>query len=58
MGGTIYKLAKQGHNVHSAEMTSGNYAVFNYDAHKFADFVHELALFRGEDIEGSKKVLD
>ena len=36
-GGTIIKLVEQGHKVHIAYMTSGNIAVFDYDAWRFTD---------------------
>jgi glucosamine-6-phosphate deaminase len=39
MGGTIIRMAEQGHKVHIAYMTSGNIAVFDHDAWRFADFV-------------------
>jgi glucosamine-6-phosphate deaminase len=39
MGGTIIRLAEQGHKVHIAYMTSGNIAVFDHDAWRFTDFV-------------------
>jgi glucosamine-6-phosphate deaminase len=39
MGGTILRLAQQGHAVHVAYMTSGNIAVFDHDAWRFTDFV-------------------
>ncbi len=39
MGGTIIRLAEQGHDVHVAYMTSGNIAVFDHDARRFVDFV-------------------
>lgn len=38
MGGTLLRLVEQGHDVHVAYQTSGNIAVFNDDAHRFADF--------------------
>jgi glucosamine-6-phosphate deaminase len=38
MGGTIIRLADQGHKVHVAYMTSGNIAVFDHDALRFTDF--------------------
>src|SRR5262249_12589865 len=41
MGGTIIRLVEQGHKVHVAYMTSGNIAVFDYDARRFTDFVVE-----------------
>jgi glucosamine-6-phosphate deaminase len=42
MGGTIIRLVEQGHKVHVAYMTSGNIAVFDYDARRFSDFVVEF----------------
>jgi len=42
MGGTIIRLADQGHKVHIAYMTSGNIAVFDHDAWRFTDFVTEF----------------
>ena len=38
MGGTLIRLAEQGHEVHVAYQTSGNIAVFDGDALRFADF--------------------
>ena len=46
MGGTLTRLAGQGHEVHVAYQTSGNIAVFDHDALRFAefavDFCHEF----------------
>src|SRR5204863_7584268 len=39
MGGNIMRLVEQGHRVYIAYMTSGNIAVFDYDAWRFCDFV-------------------
>jgi glucosamine-6-phosphate deaminase len=39
MGGTIIRMAEQGHKVHIAYMTSGNIAVFDHDAWRSVDFV-------------------
>jgi glucosamine-6-phosphate deaminase len=39
MGGTIIRMVEQGHKVHIAYMTSGNIAVFDHDALRFADYV-------------------
>jgi glucosamine-6-phosphate deaminase len=39
MGGTLLRLAEQGHDVHVAYQTSGNIAVFDDDAYRFLDFV-------------------
>jgi len=38
MGGTLIRLVDQGHEVHVAYQTSGNIAVFDADALRFADF--------------------
>jgi glucosamine-6-phosphate deaminase len=42
MGGTILNLCEHGHEVHVAYMTSGNIAVFDHDARRYADFVAEF----------------
>ena len=42
MGGTLIRLVDQGHEVHVAYQTSGNIAVFDEDAIRFADFVAEF----------------
>ncbi|WP_149495451.1 glucosamine-6-phosphate deaminase [Roseiconus lacunae] len=39
MGGTLTRLADQNHEVHVAYQTSGNLAVFDDDALRFAEFV-------------------
>lgn len=39
MGATLQRLCQQGHHVHCAYQTSGNIAVFDHDALRFADFV-------------------
>jgi len=41
MGGTLLRLVDQGHEVHVAYQTSGNIAVFDDEAIRFADFVAE-----------------
>ena len=41
MGGTLIRLADQGHEVHVAYQTSGNIAVFDDDAIRFAEFVED-----------------
>jgi glucosamine-6-phosphate deaminase len=38
MGGTLIRLAEQGHEVHVAYQTSGNLAVFDADAVRFSEF--------------------
>ncbi len=42
MGGTLIRLAGQGHEIHIAYQTSGNIAVFDEDAIRFAEFAAEL----------------
>ena len=42
MGGTLIRLVDQGHEVHVAYQTSGNIAVFDADALRFADFAAEF----------------
>ena len=42
MGGTLIRLVDQGHEVHVAYQTSGNIAVFDLDAIRFADFAADF----------------
>ncbi len=42
MGGTLIRLADQGHDVHIAYQTSGNIAVFDDDTLRFAEFVFDF----------------
>jgi glucosamine-6-phosphate deaminase len=42
MGGTLIRLVDQGHEVHVAYQTSGNIAVFDHDAIRYADYVAEF----------------
>ena len=59
MGGTLIRLIDQGHEVHVAYQVSGNIAVFDADAIRFADFYSELAGTRGSSQEGVlKEVID
>jgi glucosamine-6-phosphate deaminase len=51
MGGTLIRLVEQGHEVHVAYQTSGNIAVFDDDALRFADFVRDMAGNAGLKIE-------
>jgi glucosamine-6-phosphate deaminase len=51
MGGTLARLAEQGHQVHIAYMTSGNIAVFDHDAWRFVDFVTQFNRLFGVDQE-------
>jgi glucosamine-6-phosphate deaminase len=55
MGGTFIRLVDQGHEVHVAYQTSGNIAVFDDDAVRFADFVRDFnASFGLSKEEGDK----
>ncbi len=47
MGGTLIRLADQGHEVHVAYQVSGNIAVFDEDAIRFADFAAEFNAMNG-----------
>lgn len=49
MGGTLIRLVDQGHEVHVAYQVSGNIAVFDEDAIRFADFAAEFNRFAGID---------
>lgn len=42
MGGTLIRMVDQGHEVHVAYQTSGNIAVFDEDALRYAEFVEEF----------------
>lgn len=56
MGGTLIRLVEQGHKVHIAYQTSGNIAVFDHDARRFADFVVAFNRLFGIDQEQSEHV--
>ncbi|MCS6852135.1 MAG: glucosamine-6-phosphate deaminase [Gemmataceae bacterium] len=56
MGGTLIRLVNQGHRVHVAYMTSGNIAVFDHDAWRYADFVVEFNRLFGIDREQTEQV--
>ncbi len=58
MGGTLIRLADQGHEVHIAYQTSGNIAVFDADAIRFAEFATEFNTCMGLDREQAKKLED
>ena len=50
MGGTLLRLVDQGHEVHVAYQTSGNIAVFDDEAIRFAEFVADYdEAFRFDD---------
>lgn len=51
MGGTLTRLVSQGHEVHVAYQTSGDLAVFDHDATRFADFAADFNRLYGIDHE-------
>jgi glucosamine-6-phosphate deaminase len=55
MGGTLIRLVDHGHDVHVAYQTSGNIAVFDDEAVRFADFVTDYAdVFQMKDEKADK----
>lgn len=55
MGGTLIRLVQQGHEVHVAYQTSGNIAVFDDEAIRFAEFVKDYdEMFFPEKKEGKE----
>lgn len=58
MGGTLIRLADQGHEVHVAYQTSGNIAVFDDDAIRFADFAADFNRMFGIDHQRSASLED
>ena len=56
MGGTLIRLVDQGHEVHVAYQVSGNIAVFDADALRFADFAGELNQMLGVKVETAKNL--
>jgi glucosamine-6-phosphate deaminase len=55
MGGTFIRLVDHGHEVHVAYQTSGNIAVFDDDAVRFADFVRDFNIQFGLSKEDGEK---
>jgi glucosamine-6-phosphate deaminase len=58
MGGTLIRLVDQGHDVHVAYQTSGNIAVFDEEALRFADFMSDMAVNFDLKDPISKKIFD
>ncbi|MCX5661154.1 MAG: PIG-L family deacetylase, partial [Planctomycetota bacterium] len=56
MGGTLLRLVDQKHEVHVAYQTSGNIAVFDAAAIRFADFAREFNAMFGIAVEGAAKI--
>ncbi|HAD14148.1 MAG TPA: glucosamine-6-phosphate deaminase [Saprospirales bacterium] len=55
MGGTFQRLVDQGHEVHVAYQTSGNIAVHDYDALRYAEFMLEYGETQNTLTEESRK---
>jgi glucosamine-6-phosphate deaminase len=62
MGGTFLRLVEQGHDVHVAYQTSGNIAVHDHDARRYAEFQKEFLDHQGLSTEATdqqlKEVMD
>jgi len=56
MGGTFQRLVDQGHDVHVAYQTSGNIAVHDYDALRYAEFMVEFSEKHGNVSEGEREL--
>jgi glucosamine-6-phosphate deaminase len=55
MGGTFQRLVDQGHEVHVAYQTSGNIAVHDFDALRYAEFMREYDTVQGLITEAQEK---
>lgn len=58
MGGTFQRLVDQGHDVHVAYQTSGNIAVHDWDALRYAEFMREFAEAQGTLNDDDRKRYD
>ncbi|MDO4228325.1 MAG: glucosamine-6-phosphate deaminase [Capnocytophaga sp.] len=58
MGGTFDRLVSQGHEVHIAYQTSGNFAVSNHEALKFAEVFRQIAKENGESVKLLDGIID
>ncbi len=58
MGGTLIRLADQGHEVHVAYQVSGSIAVFDDDAIRFADFAADFNRAFGIDSQKTRDLED
>ncbi len=56
MGGTLMRLEEHGHEVHVAYQTSGNLAVFDVDAIRFAEFALDFSRVFGIDPEEAARI--
>ncbi len=58
MGGTFDRLVSQGHEVHIAYQTSGNFAVSNHEALKFAEVFKHLIKKNGGEVKVLDEIID
>lgn len=58
MGGTFDRLVSQGHEVHIAYQTSGNFAVSNHEALKFAEVFKHLIKENGGEVKVLDEIID
>jgi len=58
MGGTLIRLADHGHEVHVAYQTSGNIAVYDDDALRFADFITDYYQLFNSGSDGINQLYD
>ncbi len=58
MGGTFLRLVEQGHDVHVAYQVSGNIAVHDVDAWRYAQFLGDYAAVMGLESEGLSKTVE
>jgi glucosamine-6-phosphate deaminase len=58
MGGTFMRLVDQGHEVHVAYQTSGNIAVHDHDALRYAEFMLEMGGLSNEAAKKYHEIID
>ncbi|MFK8298436.1 glucosamine-6-phosphate deaminase [Capnocytophaga cynodegmi] len=58
MGGTFDRLVSQGHEVHIAYQTSGNIAVSDHEALKFAEVFKDVVKENGGDVKVVQEIID
>ncbi|MBS0263569.1 MAG: glucosamine-6-phosphate deaminase [Planctomycetes bacterium] len=56
MGGTLITLVDQKHDVHIAYQTSGSLAVFDHDAERHIDFMHQLHAMFGLETDLTREL--
>ncbi len=58
MGGTLMRLVDQGHDVHVVYQTSGNIAVHDHDAKRYAEFLMEMEVCNQEVVQKYAAIVD